>query len=392
MLMNFTEKKDRKKEESREESLENESSFLGSSDGLDEFPVDASWEETELRKSVKNLKAILVVVVGLFIGSLYVDVAQLFTKSGFSSRALSTTDVVVAAGKTWVAYDQPIVRVTALSDDTCEKCQTDEALVWLRRIAPTVSVETLDVSKDDRAKDLMKSAGTLSIPAFVFSKEVENLPVYAQAGQLFKKIEDGDGYLLDTAQVGIPVGKYLETPSVGEKDIKFGSEDAPVRVVEFTDFQCPYCKSFHETVQGEVKAYGDKVLYVYKHYPLSFHAQAENAALAGECAYEQKKFTEYADTLFAKQEEWGKTEGTQKFKDYARTLKLDTASINTCLDDKKYQEKVSADMEEGRKFGISGTPGTIVNGTFLNGDVPKEELKAAIDAELGTSSDEDSKE
>ena len=69
----------------------------------------------------------------------------------------------------------------------------------------------------------------------------------------------------------------------------------------------------HETVQGEVKAYGDKVLYVYKHYPLSFHAQAENAALAGECAYEQKKFTEYADTLFAKQEEWGKTEGTQKF-------------------------------------------------------------------------------
>ena len=135
-----------------------------------------------------------------------------------------------------------------------------------------------------------------------------------------------------------------------------------------------------------------KVLYVYKHYPLSFHAQAENAALAGECAYEQKKFTEYADTLFAKQEEWGKTEGTQKFKDYARTLKLDTASFNACLDDKKYQDKVSADMEEGRKFGISGTPGTFVNGTFLNGAVSKEELKAAIDAELGTSSDEDSKE
>jgi protein-disulfide isomerase len=387
--MDFTEKKDQKEKEDK-------TSFLESSNDFDGMPLDEpteSWEETMLKKKVKNLTAILMVVAGLFVGSLYVDIAQLVTKSGFSSRALSKTDIVSAAGKTWVAYDQPVVRVTALTDETCEKCQTDEALVWLRRIAPTISVEKLDVSKDKKAKEIAESAGVLSIPAFVFSKEIAELSIFEQARQLFKKLETGDEYALDTAQVGIPVGKYLELPEIGEKDIKMGSEDAPVRVVEFTDFQCPFCKTFHETLQNELKAYGDKVLYVFKQYPISsIHPQAEAASLASECANEQGKFTEYADTLFSKQDEWGKTTGSQKFKDYARTLKLDTKKFNACVDEKKYQDKVTANMEEGKKFGISGTPGTFVNGTFLNGAISKEELQAAINVELGTNSEEEKKD
>lgn len=378
--MDFSEKKDTEKDEEK-------SSMFGDSSDFEDMPLDEaseSWREEQLKKKVKNLTSLLFLIGGLFVGSLYVDIAQLVTKSGFSSGALSKTDVVSAAGKTWVAYDQPIVRVTAITDETCEKCQTDEALVWLRRIAPTVSVEKLDASKDKRAGDIMKSAGILSIPAFIFSKEVADIPVYEQAEQLFRKLEKDDRYVLDTAQVGIPVGKYLELPEVGEKDIKFGPEDAPVRVVEFTDFQCPFCKAFHETLQSELKAYGDKVLYVFKQYPIaSIHPQAESASLASECANEQGKFTEYADTLFGKQDEWGKQTGTQKFKDYARTLKLDTGKFNACLDEKKYEEKMKANMEEGKKFGISGTPGTFVNGNFLNGAIPKEDLKVAIDAELG---------
>lgn len=366
-------------------------SFLGgSSEGGDDAPEESFGEpdeKRELAKKVKNLTALLVVVGGLFVGSLYVDVSQLITKSGFSSRALKTTDVITAAGKTWVAYDQPIVHVTVLSEESCKECQTDEALVWLRRILPTVSADVLDVSKDAQAKDLAKAANVTAIPAFIFSKEVSEVPVYTQAQQLFTPLNDKDGrYLLDTAQVGIPVGKYLELPEVNDADIQSGSKDAPIRVVEFTDFQCPYCKAFHATLQETLKEYGDKVLYVYKNYPLPIHAQAENAALAGECANEQGKFADYADNLFAKQDEWGKTTGVQKFKDYARTLKLDTAQFNSCLDDKKYQDRVTASLDEGKKFGISGTPGTFVNGTFLNGAVPQSDLKAAIDAEIASAS------
>ena len=259
--------------------------------------------------------------------------------------------------------------------------------MWLRRILPTVSADVLDVSKDAQAKDLAKAANVTAIPAFIFSKEVSEVPVYTQAQQLFTPLNDKDGrYLLDTAQVGIPVGKYLELPEVNDADIQSGSKDAPIRVVEFTDFQCPYCKAFHATLQETLKEYGDKVLYVYKNYPLPIHAQAENAALAGECANEQGKFADYADNLFAKQDEWGKTTGVQKFKDYARTLKFDTAQFNSCLDDKKYQDRVTASLDEGKKFGISGTPGTFVNGTFLNGAVPQSDLKAAIDAEIASAS------
>lgn len=383
--MAFTEKND---EETRgDEGL----SFLSGSRDFDDMPQEEkaeSWEEgteNQLKKKVKNLTALLFIVGGLFVGSLYVDIAQLITQSGFSSRVLSKTDVVSAAGKTWVAYDQPIVHVSAITDETCKNCQTDEALVWLRRIAPTVSVEILDATKDDRAKDLIEKAKITAVPAFVFSEEVAELPLYAQAAQLFKSIENGKGYLLDTAQVGIPVGKYLEKPQVNDDDITVGSMDAPVRVVEFTDFQCPFCKAFHETLQSELKNYGDDVLYVFKQYPItSIHPQAETAALASECANEQGAFSEYANTLFSKQDEWNKTTGSQKFKDYARTLKLDTTKFNSCVDEKKYQDKVTANMEEGQKFGISGTPGTFVNGTFLNGAVPKEDLKAAIDAEIAS--------
>ena len=334
-------------------------SFLGgSSEGGDDAPEESFGEpdeKRELAKKVKNLTALLVVVGGLFVGSLYVDVSQLITKSGFSSRALKTTDVITAAGKTWVAYDQPIVHVTVLSEESCKECQTDEALVWLRRILPTVSADVLDVSKDAQAKDLAKAANVTAIPAFIFSKEVSEVPVYTQAQQLFTPLNDKDGrYLLDTAQVGIPVGKYLELPEVNDADIQSGSKDAPIRVVEFTDFQCPYCKAFHATLQETLKEYGDKVLYVYKNYPLPIHAQAENAALAGECANEQGKFADYADNLFAKQDEWGKTTGVQKFKDYARTLKLDTAQFNSCLDDKKYQDRGL----RSRDLGISYRPST----------------------------------
>ncbi len=362
--------------------------FLGDSDAdvepEKEMDPLLSKKAGSSQNKVKNLTALLVLVTGLFVGSLCVDIAQLATKSGFSNRVLEKTDVVSAAGKTWVAYNEPIVRVSVVTDKTCENCQTDEALVWLRRVIPTVSVEQIDVNDDKRAKDLVKSSKLVSIPAFIFSEDVTKISIYAQAEQLFAKVDGG--YLLDTTQVGIPVGKFLELPRVDDSSVKIGSMDAPVRVVEFTDFQCPYCKVFHATLKKELEAYGDKVLYVYKSFPLNFHAQAEPAALAGECAYEQGKFTEYADNLFLKQDEWGKTTDTKAFKDYAVALNLDAEKFNQCLDTKKYQDALDADKEEGTKFGISGTPGTFVNGVFLNGAIPAEQLKAAIDAEIENAS------
>jgi len=157
-----------------------------------------------------------------------------------------------------------------------------------------------------------------------------------------------------------------------------GPESAPVTIVEFSDFQCPFCSRAKGTVDEVVKQYGDKVRLVFRHFPLSFHADAPKAAEAAACADDQKKFWEYHDKLFANQ-------GALKVDDlkkHAAELGLDTARFNECLDSGKKAELVKKDTAAGEKVGVSGTPAFFINGVVLSGAVPAEEFKSIIDAEL----------
>jgi protein-disulfide isomerase len=141
-----------------------------------------------------------------------------------------------------------------------------------------------------------------------------------------------------------------------------GKQGAPVRMVEFSDFQCPFCKRhFDNTLEQIEKEYVStgKVQYVYKHYPLDFHPNAKSAAVAAECANEQGKFWEYHDVLFEKQTEWETQDANASattFKTFATDLKLDTNKFNSCLDANKYEEKVDKELQEGSTYGVSGTP------------------------------------
>ena len=338
-------------------------------------------EKLKESKKIKNLIALAVLLGGLFMGSIFVDAVQLVKESGFSQKALSKMDIFELGGKTWVAYPEPIVKVQVVSDDTCPECTPDEVLVWLRRVVPTILTEKIDVNSDS-GKQFVSQEGIKTIPAFIFSNAVEKIDFFQQAQVLFNK--KGDKYILSTSELGVPVGRYIETPLIGENDIKIGPEDAKVKVVEFSDFQCPYCKTFHTTVIKKILSdYGDKVLFVFKNLPLDFHTQAGNAALATECANEQGKFIVYADKLFVNQDAWGKTEGIQSFKNYAQQIAgINIAQFNQCLDDKKYQGKIDQDKEEANSFGVSGTPAVFVNDQFKNGAIDYNTMKAAIDGEL----------
>jgi protein-disulfide isomerase len=330
---------------------------------------------------IQNLTALSILLGGLFVGSLFVDAVQLVSKSGFSPRALKEANVVEAVGKTWVAYTDPKVSVQVITDKECgDKCDPSQALVWMRRILPTMNAVQTDYNGEE-GKALAEKAGVNSLPAFIFSSEIDRTEFFAQAESLFTKQED-NRYLLDTAQLGIPAGKFLALPEITDQDIRMGSTEAKVRIVEYSDFQCPYCKAFHPVLKQALEQYKDQVVFSYKHLPLSSHPQANNAALASECANEQGKFFEYGDMLFARQDEWGKTQGVQKFKDYAARMGLKTSQFNSCLDDKKYQEKVDANAAEAQKFGVSGTPGTFVNGQFIGGLTTIDEVKQVIDEEL----------
>ncbi len=328
---------------------------------------------------IKNLTSILILVGGLFVGSLFVDIGQLVTREGFSPRAVRENNILEAAGKTWVAYTDPKVGVKVITDSACTKCSPDEALVWFRRILPTMEAVPVEASSDE-GKALVAEFGVKTLPAFIFADKIASTDFYNAAAEIFTQ-KDGS-YVLDTARLGLAPGKYLTTPEIGDSAIVTGPSDAKVKVIEYSDFQCPYSKAFYPSVKTMLSEYGDKVEFVYKQLPLAFHPQAGNASLASECANEQGKFALYEETLFAKQAEWGATTGTQKFKEYARALGLKAADFTVCLDSKKYADKISAESAEAASFGISGTPGIFVNDQFYAGAIKYSDLKTAIDAKL----------
>lgn len=165
-----------------------------------------------------------------------------------------------------------------------------------------------------------------------------------------------------------------------------GSDDAPVVIVEWSDFQCPFCSRFATDTEPQiVKDYVDtgKVKFVYKQFPLeSIHPMAMPAALASECAAEQGKFWEYHDKAFANQASLS----TDSLKQWAADLGLDTTQFNSCLDSQKYLDKVKADLQEGLAAGIRGTPGFLIGKdgkyTSISGAQPYTVFQQAIDAQL----------
>ncbi len=157
-----------------------------------------------------------------------------------------------------------------------------------------------------------------------------------------------------------------------------GPEAAPVTIVTFSDFQCPYCSRAIPTVDRVVKEYDGKVRLVFRNFPLSFHDKAGKAAEAALCANEQGKFWQMHDQMFAHQDQLDVSALTQA----ATTLGLDGAKLGSCLESGKYAADVQRDIEAGKKAGVSGTPAFFINGRMISGAQPYERFKEIIDAEL----------
>jgi len=331
-------------------------------------------------KKVKNLISLVILLGGLLLGSIFVDVVQLVKGGGFSSKKLAQTDVFNFGDKTWVAYKEPIIKVQVVSDETCEACKPDEIVLALHRMLPTILTEKVDYSSKE-GDALIKKFEIKTLPAFVFSQDIEKTDFFKQSAQVLDKKDNL--YALNNAKAGIQPGKYLESMQVKEDDIQVGNKEAKVKMFLFSDFQCPYCKVFHESILKKiVSTYGDKILLVFKNYPLSMHPQAENASLAGECANEQGKFMAYADKVFSEQANWGKTTGTQSFKNYAKLVGLNAIQFNKCLDEKKYADKINTDKNEADGFGVSGTPALFINDQSVDISSGLDNVKKLIDENL----------
>ncbi len=164
-----------------------------------------------------------------------------------------------------------------------------------------------------------------------------------------------------------------------------GPKDAPVTIVEFSDFQCPYCSRAYTTLKTQVMAeYGDKVRLVYKNFPLSFHNWAETSGIAGECAYDQdeESFWLLYSHYFDNQREINAENLREKSLEVLKGTSVDAAKWSDCFDNKKTADRVRDDMAEGQSVGVTGTPAFLINGRFLSGAQPFPRFKAIIDDEL----------
>ncbi len=162
---------------------------------------------------------------------------------------------------------------------------------------------------------------------------------------------------------------------IAETDHVLGNKDAQVKIFEFSDFQCPYCARHQETLAQLVKEYGDKVAWVFKQFPIPSHPLGLPGAMASECAAEQGKFWEMAETIFKNQE----TLTTDSFEKFAKDLGLDVEKFKTCVAEEKPKDKIMADYNLGINSGVGGTPTNFINNEMVPGAVPYEQLKAMID-------------
>jgi protein-disulfide isomerase len=158
-----------------------------------------------------------------------------------------------------------------------------------------------------------------------------------------------------------------------------GNPDAPITIVEFSDFQCPYCLQAYTTVKELLKKYDGKVRLAYRDLPLSeTESEMPGGGAASRCAGEQGKFWEYHDLLFENQDYYGQL----AFEDFATQLNLDIKAFNTCMESGKYKPMIKADFDEGIRLGARGTPYFFINGVPVNGARPQADFEQVIEAEL----------
>lgn len=269
-----------------------------------------------------------------------------------------------------------------INDSISLDLAADKAISVINKnlVSEGVTAKLLEKSEKNGVYNIKISVNNRELDAFVspdgkllFTGVVELDAPPAPANQGSNRQESAE----TTAQVDREVNMELLT----DDDSVTGSADAPVTIVEWSDFECPFCARFYEQTYKQIeKEYVDtgKVKLVFRDFPLGFHANAQKAAEAAECAGEQGKFWEMHNVLFEK----GVDGGASTFKKYAKELSLNSAEFDECLDSGRMASEIKKDMRDGAAAGITGTPGFIINGRLVSGAQPFESFKEIIEDEL----------
>ncbi len=221
---------------------------------------------------------------------------------------------------------------------------------------------------------VIKSAIALLATLGVGFTAVVGAPVPACAGSF------GDsGAVIRIDWVRVP-NEPSESDSAHSSRHTTSGRTTRVTIVEFEDFQCPYCASVEATIDQVREKYGDRVAFEYRDYPLPFHHYAMQAALAARCADAQGQFAQYRSSLYDNQSDLSR----QALDDLAQKSGLNVREFDRCLDDDRYQRDVEADINEGKRSRIDGTPAFLINGRLYSGALSFEQFQKIIDADLAS--------
>ncbi len=282
-----------------------------------------------------------------------------------------------------------------------EWAEQENAAEVLVQIAADLSLNEADVEqclRQERYADQIEAdlndgleAGVRGTPSFFFNGYYNSgvLPYdafatilgWAKSGELEQVIAES----IKRAQATPTPVPEVDVP-VGDAPAK-GDPDAPVVIIEYSEYQCPYCKRYvDETLTKIDENYiqTGKVYYAFKDFPLdSIHPNARPAAMAAHCAREHDAYWEMHDLLFDKQREWSSQSNPRaSLVGYAKELGINADEFGECLDNQRYDGFISANQQEGLGFGVQGTPAFFVNGKFLSGAQPYSAFEAAIEAAL----------
>ena len=289
-------------------------------------------------------------------------------------------------------------------EDPGQKAQAEQALYDGRKAALDAIIADMLVAQAAKAKNLTPEAfaqaevgkrikpvtdGDVRTFYVQNSDRMQGRPFEQMSSAIQKYLEDQRqtqaklDLIAELRKAGPSIRVLIDAPriavAVTSDDPAQGSATAPVTVVEYSDFQCPFCGRVMPTLKELRTKYGDKMRLVWKDFPLTqIHPQAFVAAQAGNCAREQGKFWEFHDKLFANQSALQ----PEFLKKYAADTGLDTAKFNQCLDTSKYEARVQEALGAGGRLGITSTPTLFVNGRMINGAQPIEVFETAIDDEL----------
>jgi len=317
------------------------------------------------------------------------------------ARTQAPSDVVATVGSTSITLAQVDERALQQSTGTFAGMKLSQALYEARRAAVDDMVDDALIDQDGKARKLDR-ATVIEQEITAKVERVSDGDVAAWFQQNQSRLQGATldqtrtaiaSYLLqqrtltarqqyvDRLRSKAAIHVTLEPPRQVIARIdrpSKGPANAPVEMIEFSDFQCPFCLSAFPTVAQVVSTYGDRVHLVYRHYPLTNHPNARPAAEASQCAEEQGQFWRYHDLLFGDPSHLADADLKQR----AAQLGLDTAQFNACVDTRKYKSDVDTDIRAGDEAGVNGTPAFFINGRVLSGAQPFEVFKRIIDEEL----------